>query len=360
MAATVHIVQRMAPGGIETLVLDLACNDAAVRIVSLEGDAGALAAAWPRLAELSDRFVAFGKPPGLVPGLVTTLARQLKAWRAEAMVAHHIGPLLYGGLAARIAGLPVRVHVEHDGWHYEDRSRARLGRLIDGIVQPRKVAVSRRTAEVAGTALSRDLIEIIPNGVDLARFKPGDRQAARAALGLAPQGTLIGTVGRLTHVKGHDVLIEALVHLPPNFSLAIVGDGEERQALERQVKAHELSPRVHFLGQRDRPEAIYPAFDLLCLPSRAEGFPRALIEAQACGIPVVAADVGGVAEAVCPLTGRLVLAEDPIRLALALVTSLERPGRGNPRDFVDPKFSFDRTLAAYRDIASNQRALLAS
>ena len=363
MSVVVHIVQRMAPGGIETLVLDLARNDPDIRVISLDGDADRLREDWPRLLELSDRFVALSKQPGLVPRLVPRIAALLRSWRATAIVAHHVGPLLYGGLAARMAGLGVRVHVEHDGWHYEDRSRARLGRLLDVLVQPRKVAVSRKTAEAAATALASDLIEIIPNGVDLNRFRPGDKAAARRELGLPADVALIGTVGRLTKVKGHDLLIEAAAYLPTTH-IVLAGDGEEREPLERQAKALELEDRIHFLGQCDRPERVYPAFDVFCLPSRAEGFPRAVIEAQACDIPVVAADVGGVREAVCPQTGRLVAAGDPLRLALALTAMIEGAVSGavlgRPRAFVDPRFSFDRTVAAYRSVASDRRSLLAS
>ena len=360
MSVVVHIVQRMAPGGIETLVLDLARSDPGVRVVSLDGDIATLVKAWPPLLDLSDRFIALGKSPGLVPKLIPRIARLLRDWRASAIVAHHVGPLLYGGLAARLAGIAVRVHVEHDSWHYQDQSRAKLGRLLNTLVNPRRVAVSRTTAEAASSALASSLFEIIPNGVDLDRFRPADQAQARRNLGLPQDRKLIGTVGRLTKVKGQDILVEAATYLGDVADIVLIGDGEEMSQLKSQAEALDVADRIHFLGHCDRPEAVYPAFDIFCLPSRAEGFPRALIEAQACDIPVVAADVGGVREAVCPQTGRLVPPENPLRLALGLAAALESRNAANPRAFVDPRFSFDRTVEAYRSIASARRSLLAS
>ncbi|MBY0610791.1 MAG: glycosyltransferase [Beijerinckiaceae bacterium] len=351
MASVVHIVQRMAPGGIETLVLDLALRDPAVRILSLEGTADELVIAWPRLEPVSDRLAALGKPPGIAPALIPKIMRLLRRWDARAIVAHHIGPLVYGGLAARLGRIAIRVHVEHDGWHYRDLSRARLGKVLDILVQPRKVAVSHGTAEQACAALNTDLVEIIPNGVDLARFHPADRAGARARLHLPQDVRMIGTVGRLVHVKGHDILVDASSKLGADTHVAIVGDGEELGTLREKAAALGVSDKIHFLGRHDRPEEVYPAFDLFCLPSRAEGFPRALIEAQACDVPVVASNVGGVREAVCPRTGRLVEAENPSVLAAALDQALAHPPKEHPRDFVDPRFSLDRTVAAYRSLA---------
>jgi len=341
----------MAPGGIETLVLDLALLDGEIVILSLEGEVEELIGGWPKLAPVADRLIALGKQPGAKPALVAAVAGVLKRMRAESVVVHHLGPLLYGGLAARLARVPVCVHVEHDGWHYRDRSHSRLGRVTNRVVRPRRVAVSRSTAESAGIALGQDDISIIPNGVDLSRFVPRDKAEARRALSLPLDAVLIGSLGRLARVKGHDVLIEALGYLPSDWHIALAGDGEERYALERQALTLGLEERVHFLGRQDRPEAVYPAFDVFCLPSRAEGFPRALIEAQACNVPVVACDVGGVSEDVCPQSGRLVVPDHPVRLALGLVAAVERPSTAAPRDFVDPAFSFDRTAAAYRRLA---------
>ncbi len=343
----------MAPGGIETLVLDLALADPQIRVISLEGNAAALSANWPGLTALGDRFIALGKPANLVPRLIATVAKHLRRWNAGAVIAHHIGPLLYGGLGARLAGVQVRVHVEHDGWHYENARRRRIGRFLDSIVQPRKVAVSHGTANMVCAALDSDYIEIIPNGVDMRRFHPSDKSDARKKLGLPVDVILIGTVGRMVHVKGHDLLIKATARLKPHIHLALAGNGEEQATLMALVQELNLSSRVHFLGHINHPEHVYPAFDLFCLPSRAEGFPRSLIEAQACDIPVVATDVGGSSEAVCPRTGHLTEAGNVEALARALQHALEHASPLQPREFVNPKFSLERTVEAYRQVSEN-------
>ena len=357
MTSVVHIVQRMAPGGIETLVLDLATRDARILVVSLEGDAADLVAQWPRLDAIADRLVALGKTPGVVPNLVLALAAILRRSGVIAIVAHHVGPLIYGGIAARLAGIATRIHVEHDAWHYEDRGRARLSRVVDFLVRPRRVAVSEATAHHADAALAGGTALVIPNGVDLEMFRLRDRGQARLHLSLPVDVPLVGSVGRLVRVKGHDLLIEACRYLSSGVHVALAGDGPELAPLRERAARLGLADRVHFLGHVDRPEDVYPAFDVFCLPSRAEGFPRSLIEAQACGIPVVATDVGGVREAVCPGTGRVVAPEHPRALASALAEALELPVAparsppATPRAFVDPGFSLDRTVAAYRALA---------
>ena len=348
MPKTFHIVQRMAPGGIESIVLDLARQDPEVAVISLEGERASLVAQWPVLTELGDRLIALAKPDGLRPVLWIQLARLLRRHKVEAVVTHHIGPLVYAGVAATLAGVDRRIHVEHDGWHYGVQKRRFLGRLIDYVVAPRRVAVSHATARQVALALGTYGQTIIPNGVDMQRFQPASRADARRLFNLPRDVKLIGTVGRLEFVKGQDVLIRSLALLEPHWHLVLAGDGRQRAALESLVQDLGLSERVHFLGQVDAPDQLYPAFDLFCLPSRAEGFPRDVIEAQACGVPVVAADVGGVREAVCPFTGRLVPANAPDSLANALKESAVQGSQRSPRAFVDPGFSNAVMLTKYR------------
>lgn len=353
MATTIHIVQRMAPGGIESIVLDLARLDPETRVISLEGSHQALIDAWPSLSALGDRLEALAKPEGWHPRLWLALNRLFRRYRPRAVITHHIGPLVYAGIAAMAAGISRRIHVEHDGWHYAAPRRRLLARLIDRLVAPRRVAVSHVTATQVAGALGTIGQTIIPNGVDLDRFRPSDRLAARAEFGLPREAFIIGCIGRLERVKGQDVLIRTLERLDRRCHLVLAGDGSERAALEAIVKRCNLVDRVTFLGQVNSPERLYPAFDLFCLPSRAEGFPRSLIEAQACGIPVVATDVGGSREAVCPSTGSLAPSESEDELAAALSQMLASgtPTR-SPRAFVDPAFSNALMLDRYRALAS--------
>lgn len=345
----VHVVQHLRPGGIESLVLGMltALPDVRQIAVSLEGTAERALADWPQLRPLADRLHFLGKPPGLVPGLVPRLVRLFRAEGVGVVQTHHEGPLIYGGLAARLVAARL-VHVEHDAWHMADPRDARRTARAMRLLRPVPVAVSQAVAEAAQAALGRRFATVA-NAVDTTRFAPGDRHAARAALGLPAGGRLIVAAARLEPVKGIDLLIGAMARLPGDVHLAIAGDGSDRPGLE--ALALSLVPgRVTFLGRFDDMPALYRAGDVFALPSRHEGLPLALLEAQAAGCPAVAADVGAVASALDPATGLLVPPGSPDDLARALATRLAAPLPETPRAHVVARFSYPAMLAAYREL----------
>ena len=100
------------------------------------------------------------------------------------MHTHHVGPLLYGGLAARLAGIRRLVHTEHDAWHLTDPRRRRLQAGLVGLLRPCLVADAALVRDSAEAALPGRRYAVIGNGVDTHRFTPGDRDAARRVLGL--------------------------------------------------------------------------------------------------------------------------------------------------------------------------------
>ncbi|MEZ5850088.1 MAG: glycosyltransferase [Hyphomicrobiaceae bacterium] len=354
---TIHIVQKLAPGGIETLVLDLLVSGGgATHVFSLDGTTDGLVSSWPALEAVRDLIVGFDHKGGFSPRLMQRLAGELAARRPRAVVVHHMGPLVYGGIAARLARVPVLVHVEHDGWHLEGGKDGRLTQMVEWLSRPRHVAVSQAVSDSLAAVLPHAEIRVITNGLDLARFMPGDKAAARRRLGLPVAGRIIGSVGRLTRVKGHDVLVAAAELLPADVLVAIVGDGAEAANLHALASSRGVGERVRFLGQRDDIAAILPAFDVFCLPSRSEGLPRSIIEAQACGVPVVATDVGGVSEAICPLSGALVPPEDPAALAVALTEVLAASSLLSPRPFVEQRFAWADTLAGYAEVTGVRHA----
>lgn len=347
-----HIVQRLAPGGIETLVLDLLrTGDARDVVYSLEGSAARLSQEWPALTSISDRVTGFEHRGGTSLRLLGRLVGKLMADRPEAVIVHHIGPYLYGGLAARLAGVPVIVHVEHDAWHLDTPRRRTITRVLEKVLRPRHVAVSQSVAAVLESTVPHARITVIPNGIDLARFVPGDRSTARELLGISKAAHVVGSAGRLLPVKGHDLLIRAAAMLSGDVQVVIAGAGPSEPEL--RALAHDLgvAARVHWLGHRDDLEQILPAFDVFCLPSRSEGLPRSVIEAQACGLPVVATDVGGLREALCGDTGRLVPPDNADALADALREALARPASVAARSFVETRFGWNRTLAGYANVA---------
>lgn len=194
-------------------------------------------------------------------------------------------------------------------------------------------ALKHRLVELG---VGADKITVLRNGVDLEAFRPADRAAARAKLGLS-RPTLI-SVGHLIPRKGHDVAVRALARIP-EAELLIAGEGPERNRLE--VLAGELGvhERVHLLGRvphEELPE-LYSAADALVLASSREGWANVLLEAMACGTPVVASDVWGTAEVVRdPAAGTLVPERTPEAFAAAINRLLaEPPDRGATRAYAE-------------------------
>jgi glycosyltransferase involved in cell wall biosynthesis len=350
----VHVVNQMRPGGIETMVVDIVRHSSQVsRIFSLEGNTDQLVASWPGIASIAGSIEGFDKPPGRVPALVLKIARRFRQLKPRAVFLHRLNPLLYGGLAARIARVPAIVHVEHDVWQYSDAGRRRLLELSTRMVGPVHFAVSPAIAEALAQMLPSPQIRIVPGGVDINRFCMRERGPARLALGLPAEAGVIGTAGRLEPVKGHRVLVAAMRELPNDTHVLIAGDGSERENLANLARELGVEARLRLLGHRDDLELILPAFDLFCLPSLGEGLPRVLMEAQAADIPVVASDVGSVRQAVDPATGRLVVAGNATELARALNASLAAPpAPGACRSYAATRFSIDRLVHEYDSIAA--------
>lgn len=154
-------------------------------------------------------------------------------------------------------------------------------------------------------------ITALRNGVDLALFRPVNRVAARRKLGM-DQFTLL-SVGHLDPRKGHQHVIHALPELP-DVRLMIAGSGPDRKKLEAQAKAAGVADRVTFLGPlpQDRLREYYGGADALVLASSREGWANVLLEAMACGTPVVASNVWGTPEVVrSPAAGVLMPSTTP-------------------------------------------------
>jgi glycosyltransferase involved in cell wall biosynthesis len=333
----VQVVQHLRPGGIEAMALELqrhAATGLTVHVASLEGEHDTALAAWPRLGPLASRLHFLGKRPGIDMALAWRLRGLLRWLEADAVHTHHVGPLLYGGLAARLAGIRRLVHTEHDAWHLTDPRRRRLQAGLVGLLRPCLVADAALVRDSAEAALPGRRYAVIGNGVDTHRFTPGDRDAARRVLGLPRDVRLVGCAARLESVKGHTHLLQAMTRLPTDVHLALAGEGSLAAVLAEDARSLGLGARVHFLGNVEAMPDFYRALDLFCLPSLREGLPLAPLEAQACGVPCVLTDVGGNREALWSHDGTLVPAGDDATLARALAERLDHAVSDDPRAFV--------------------------
>ena len=354
----IHVVQHLAPGGLETLTLDLlrlAKPTDQVLIVSLEGTKEESINNWPKLEQYKNQIVFLDKAPGVQFNIIIKLIKAFNGIRPDVVHTHHIGPLLYAGYAARITGVPTRIHTEHDAWHLKNSKRRRLQALALKAAQPTLVADATRVYNQLRCAFSYKNIITIKNGVDCERFKPMSKADARTKLNLPTDKHIVGCAGRLEHVKGQDQLIKALSLLPTNTVVILAGDGSKRPQLEQLTHRLNLSDRVIFLGLVEDMTSFYGALDTFCLPSRHEGLPLSTLEAQACNIPTVAMNVGAVDETICPLSGTLVKSGSVAGLASAL---LEKQNERflSPRRYVLNNFDIVKMVASYNDISKGAYA----
>lgn len=356
----IHVVQHLAPGGLESLALNMLTfsnPEHHVLIVSLEGSKQEAISHWPRLGEVEDHLVFLDKPAGFS---FTTLHRLYKLFRTlkpTTVHTHHIGPIIYGAIAARFANVKARIHTEHDAWHLSNPKHCSLQKLALAIAKPSVVADAKLVKDQLFERLNYHDVSVINNGIDCQRFKPGSKPLARQALGLPLSSTIIGSAGRLEHVKGHDILLDAMVLLPKDIYLVIAGAGSKKEALEQQAQRLGISQRVIFLGLVDDMCRFYQSLDLFCLPSRSEGYPLSTLEAQACDIVTVTSDVGACSETLCPITGSVVESNNPNALAEVLLNNLsDRHDTHSPREFVLKNNDIRQMVKAYDQLAVEKSA----
>lgn len=262
-------------------------------------------------------------------GLALRAARP--SWRADVLYAHGLFPAgAVAGLWGRLAGRPWVVTA-----HGQDVRNMAL-RPVRALSAPAlrraaaAVAVSGDlAAELRATGVPLPPLHVIDMGVDLDRFAPGDRAAARRRLGL-PEGPLVLAVGGLTERKNPLRLLQAFALLAaerPDARLAYVGDGPLAGALERDARGLGVGPRVVRAGAVDHgaiPDWMR-ACDVLALPSLTEPLGQVALEALACGRPVVATRAGGTREFVTPEVGAVVDPLRPREIARALAAVLAAP-----------------------------------
>lgn len=260
---------------------------------------------------------------------VESLLRRLHRERPIDLIdAHYVYP---DGHAAVLAGerLEVPVVITARGTDINLFSRMPLIRPLIGDALKRArglIAVSsalkRRMVELG---IAAEKVAVIRNGVDPAVFFPRDRAASRRRLGVEIDSRIVVTVGALVPLKGIDRLIDAMKLLSVE-KLYVIGEGPERARFAEQIEKHRLSDRVFLIGSRRQQELgeWYSAADLFCLASSREGCPNVVIEALACGTPVIAADVGGVRELIAGANcGRVISQVTAENLAREIGTALE-------------------------------------
>jgi glycosyltransferase involved in cell wall biosynthesis len=305
------------------------------------------------------------------------LLRLMRSWRPHIVHTHTAKAGLLGRVAARAARVPTVVHTYH-------------GHVLRGYFSPAKEALFRRLERGLAAAadalvavsesVKRDLVElavapaekirVVPLGLDLAHLA-GElpRGVLRREAGIPDEAPLVGMVGRLVPIKDAPTFLEAarlVREKSPGARFALVGDGEERPALEALARELGLDGAVAFFGWRRDLAAVYGDFDVVVNASRNEGTPVALIEALAAARPVVATRVGGTPDLLgAGELGRLVPPGDAGALARAVLETLTgseaaRAVARAGREHVLERHSADRLVrdvdALYRELRARKAA----
>ncbi|GAA2784199.1 glycosyltransferase [Kitasatospora sp. CM 4170] len=231
-------------------------------------------------------------------GALPRLVRLIRAGRYDLVHTHLYRAQLYGRLAARLAGVRAVVSTEHS-LHAGVIEGRPVTRGVKGLyllaerLGTTTVAVSRQVAQTLHAwGVPQARIELIPNGIDAARYhrpdadRAADRARLRTELGLPPESWVVGGVGRLVPGKRFHVLVEAVAELDDGARLVLVGEGPERAALERRAAELGLGERLVLTGERDDVPELLAALDVLAAPSTAETFGLGVLEGLAAGLPV--------------------------------------------------------------------------
>ena len=354
MKTIIQVVQHLRPGGIESLALDLlafADKNENSLIISLEGELESAIAHWPKLDQYREQLIFVNKQSGLSPSVLLTLIKIFKQKQVDTIHTHHIGPLLYAGLAARLSKVKHLIHTEHDAWHLNDNKRCKIQRHAIKFLKPILVADANIVANIMQQRLQCDNnINVIYNGINTDYFIPGNRDIAREQLNLPLDVKIIGCAGRMEKVKGQSVLINALKELPEHVHIAFAGNGSFEAKLREQVIELNLEQRVHFLGHIEKMPTFYQALDLFCLPSLNEGFPLSPLEAQACNIKALVTNVGASKETLCPKSGQYISPNNVYGMAFTLNIMLMIHTKSTPRNFVKKYANIKKMVTAYADL----------
>ena len=314
-----YVIWSLGLGGAEQVVMALAKGLDRTKFTPLVACLNEAGPFSEFLQKEGVRVISLGKKGKFDLSVIPKLIRIMKKYQIQIVHAHLFGGSLWGRIAAKLAGVQGIVTTEHS---YAGKSKSALwiDRVLAGITD-RIIVVSEEIKHFYAQKLNinPDKLQVIYNGVALSLFNGTNQDGFRKELGVGKETPLLGMIGRLTPVKAHEVLFEAIVHLQerfPSLVALIIGEGERRQELEKLCRERGVEQNVRFLGLRKDIHRLLSYLDISVLSSDSEGFSMTLLEAMAAGLPVVATAVGGTAELVVENeTGFLVPPRNPAALA---------------------------------------------
>ncbi|MBK1695152.1 glycosyl transferase [Chromatium weissei] len=292
--------------------------------------------------------------------MIGKLWRLIRATQPELVHLHsRRGADVFGGMAARLAGVPV-IHTRR-----VDNAEPRWRVALKYRLHDRVIAISAGIANVLiDEGLSPKKLRMVRSAVDWQRYAPAvDRTVIRARLKVPTDALLVGVIAQLIPRKGHRFLLAALPELlaaHSNLQVRFFGQGALAKELQRQIDAAELNQCVQLAGFRDDLAEILPALDLVVHPVLMEGLGVSLLQAASAGVPIVASRVGGIPEAVRDGENGILVPPgevDALReaiLALLANSALRQQFGVNGQALMAREFSIDAmvegNLAVYREL----------
>lgn len=368
MTRVLHVITSLETGGAEAMLLKLleASGGAGQLVVNLSAGGGLR----PLFLASGTELVELGMTPRRAnPAALLRLAGLIRRRRPE--LVH--GWMHHGNLAALLAQklsgrrVPVlwniRNALNEAAWQRRAtwaviRAGGALSRLAASIVYNSRVGLSQHQA----IGYAHRSVEVIPNGFDVERFRPDPqaRASVRAELGLAPATCAIGLVARYHPVKDHAALVMAAGTLRrEGVDLALIMAGSDvvgqNPELAATIAAAGIASRTLLLGERLDVARILAGLDIAVLCSRSEGFPNALGEAMACGVPCVATDVGdcrfllGAGGIIVPPRDPGALA-DALRHLIGLAPEARRELGLTGRARIEREFTLSRIVQRYEHL----------
>ena len=363
-----HVMYRFDIGGLENGVVNL--------INHMPGDAfrhvvislTEITDFRKRIARDDVEFIALAKPAGHVLWIYPQLFRLFRRLRPAIVHSRNLAAMEVV-VPALLASVPVRIHSEHgrdvDDLDGSSKKHQWLRRIYAPFVT-QFIALSKDLENylTSRVGVRKDKVVQIYNGVDAERFHPAARRAPIPGCPFNDEGLwIVGTVGRMQAVKNQTDLarafVQALQAAPEarqRLRLVMIGDGplrNEAQALLEQAGCADLA---WLPGERNDVPEILRGLDCFVLPSLAEGISNTILEAMACGLPVIATDVGGNAELIAAgVTGTLVASGDVPSMAAEIVRLSQQKEKAREmgesgRRLVEQKFSMEAMVRQYQSL----------
>ncbi len=284
----------------------------------------------------------------------------LREERVDLIHAHEFDANVHGAFVAKLSGIPLVATIHGKNYFWEKLRRRLAYRLVSRCATMVAVSENLKQFIVENVGISAGRVQVLYNGVEGSpHCEGGSVDECRKELGLPKDDQVVGVVGNLYPVKGHQYLIAgipAVLEQCPNTSFVFAGRGQLEAELTEQVYRLGLEKRVHFIGLRQDIPRILAMLDVFVLPSLSEGLSMAILEAMVAGKPVVATRVGGNPELVVDgETGFLVPPRDSQALAESMVVLLTNKKLAaqlaeNGKRRAEGQFSLGNMVRAYQTL----------